>query len=135
MQPSDPSFTAEVVRLTNAERAEGGCAALKASDKLMLAAQRHSQDQANTGQMSHTGSDGSQPGDRVRAVGYAFSRLGENVAYGYRSPQSVVDAWMNSSGHRANIMNCSFTELGVGYATSPRDSKTPYWTQVFATPR
>ncbi|MER7456184.1 CAP domain-containing protein [Micromonospora sp. NPDC126480] len=121
----------EVVNLVNAERAKAGCGALSIDDKLMTAAQRHSQDQADHQNMSHTGSDGSDPGDRINRVGYQWRTYGENVAWNQKTPAAVMDAWMNSSGHRANILNCAFTEIGVGIASS----NGPYWTQVFAAPR
>ncbi|NYT95924.1 CAP domain-containing protein [Salinispora sp. H7-4] len=121
----------EVIRLANAERAKAGCAALSVDDKLMTAAQRHSQDQADHRKMSHTGSNGSSPGDRLGDVGYQWRTYGENVAWNQQSPEAVMTAWMNSPGHRANILNCSFTEIGVGVASS----NGPYWTQVFAAPR
>ncbi|MGS2614735.1 CAP domain-containing protein [Micromonospora sp. LZ34] len=121
----------EVVNLVNAERAKAGCRALSIDDKLMTAAQRHSQDQADHQNMSHTGSDGSDAGDRLDRVGYSWRTYGENVAWNQKTPAAVMDAWMNSSGHRANILNCAFTEIGVGIASS----NGPYWTQVFAAPR
>ncbi|MFG1842321.1 CAP domain-containing protein [Micromonospora sp. NPDC049175] len=121
----------EVVDLVNAERAKAGCGALSIDDKLMTAAQKHSQDQADHKNMSHTGSDGSNAGVRLDRVGYAWRTYGENVAWNQQTPAAVMDAWMNSSGHRANILNCAFTEIGVGIATS----NGPYWTQVFAAPR
>ncbi|MEU4469752.1 CAP domain-containing protein [Micromonospora sp. NPDC023888] len=121
----------EVVDLVNAERAKAGCAALSIDDKLMTAAQKHSQDQADHKNMSHTGSDGSNAGVRLDRVGYAWRTYGENVAWNQQTPAAVMDAWMNSSGHRANILNCAFTEIGVGIASS----NGPYWTQVFAAPR
>lgn len=121
----------EVVDLVNAERAKARCKALSVDDKLMTAAQRHSQDQADHQNMSHTGSDGSNTGVRLDRVGYAWRTYGENVAWNQKTPAAVMDAWMNSSGHRANILNCAFTEIGVGIASS----NGPYWTQVFAAPR
>ncbi|PWR11859.1 hypothetical protein DKT68_04620 [Micromonospora acroterricola] len=121
----------EVVDLVNAERAKAGCKALSIDDKLMTAAQRHSQDQADHQNMSHTGSDGSDAGVRLDRVGYTWRTYGENVAWNQKTPAAVMDAWMNSSGHRANILNCAFTEIGVGIASS----NGPYWTQVFAAPR
>ncbi|MET7706852.1 CAP domain-containing protein [Micromonospora sp. NPDC005413] len=121
----------EVVNLVNAERTKAGCKALSIDSKLMTAAQRHSQDQADHRKMSHTGSDGSDSGVRLDRVGYAWRTYGENVAWNQKTPAAVMDAWMNSSGHRANILNCAFTEIGVGIASS----NGPYWTQVFAAPR
>ncbi|GIM87606.1 CAP domain-containing protein [Salinispora arenicola] len=120
----------EVVRLTNAERAKAGCEALSINEKLMTAAQQHSQDQADHQDMSHTGSNGSNLGDRLKAVGYQFRVAAENVAWNQQSPEAVMNAWMNSPDHRANILNCSYTEIGVGVARS----NGPYWTQVFAAP-
>ncbi|TCB96327.1 hypothetical protein E0H26_16080 [Micromonospora zingiberis] len=125
------SQAAQVVELVNAERAKAGCDALSTDDKLMTAAQRHSQDQAEHQNMSHTGSDGSDPGERIDRVEYAWRTYGENVAWNQPTPAAVMDAWMNSPGHRANILNCAFTEIGVGVASS----NGPYWTQVFAAPR
>nr|WP_179783720.1 CAP domain-containing protein [Micromonospora jinlongensis] len=121
----------EVVNLVNAERAKAGCKALSIDAKLMTAAQKHSQDQADHQKMSHTGSDGSNAGTRLDRVGYTWRTYGENVAWNQKTPAAVMDAWMNSSGHRANILNCAFTEIGVGIASS----NGPYWTQVFAAPR
>ncbi|MEU3455037.1 CAP domain-containing protein [Micromonospora sp. NPDC006766] len=121
----------QVVDLVNQERAKAGCQALTVSDKLTLAAQRHSQDQADHKNMTHDGSDGSDVGERLDRVGYAWRAYGENVAWNQQSPAAVMAAWMNSSGHRANILNCSFTQIGVGVARS----NGPYWTQDFGTPR
>ncbi|MER7166203.1 CAP domain-containing protein [Micromonospora sp. NPDC000207] len=121
----------QVVNIVNAERAKAGCGAVQIDDKLTTAAQRHSQDQADTQNMSHTGSDGSNVGERLDRVGYVWRTYGENVAWNQRTPEAVMDAWMNSPGHRANILNCAFTEIGVGIATG----NGPYWTQKFAAPR
>jgi len=121
----------QVVDLVNQERAKAGCKAVTVDDKLTLAAQRHSQDQADHQTMTHDGSDGSDVGERLDRVGYAWRAYGENVAWNQQSPAAVMDAWMNSSGHRANILNCSFTQIGVGVARS----NGPYWTQDFGTPR
>ncbi|MFI6819375.1 CAP domain-containing protein [Micromonospora sp. NPDC050187] len=121
---------AQVVALVNAERAKAGCGAVSVDAKLTTAAQRHSDDQAANRKMSHTGSDGSNVGDRLDRVGYDWRGYGENVAWNQQTPAAVMSAWMNSSGHRANILNCAFTEIGVGVARS----NGPYWTQVFGTP-
>ncbi|MEU5939325.1 CAP domain-containing protein [Micromonospora sp. NPDC047548] len=131
VSPGVSSQAQQVVDLVNAERAKAGCGKLGVDDKLMLAAQRHSQDQADHQEMSHTGSDGSDAGDRIDRVGYTWRTYGENVAWNQKTPAAVMDAWMTSPGHRANILNCAFTEIGVGVASS----NGPYWTQVFAAPR
>ncbi|MFB0614679.1 CAP domain-containing protein [Streptomyces sp. AGS-58] len=122
--------TAEIVRLVNAERAKVGCQALTLDSALTKAAQTHSADMAAHQNMSHTGSDGSSPGDRITAAGYAWSGYGENVAYGYGTAEQVMAGWMASPGHRANILDCSFQEIGVGLA-----QPGSYWTQDFATAR
>ncbi|QDY11496.1 hypothetical protein FJK98_07300 [Micromonospora sp. HM134] len=121
----------QVVDLVNAERAKAGCAAVTVNAKLTLAAQQHSQDQADHETMTHTGSDGSNAGQRLDRAGYTWRTYGENVAWNQQTPAAVMQAWMNSSGHRANILNCAFTEIGVGVA----NGNGPYWTQDFAAPR
>lgn len=121
----------EVVDLVNQERAKAGCKALSIDDKLMLAAQRHSQDQADHKTMTHNGSDGSDLRVRLKRVGYVYSQAAENVAWNQQSPAAVMTAWMNSTDHRKNILNCAYTEIGVGVARS----NGPYWTQDFGTPR
>ena len=82
--------------------------------------------------MSHTGSDGSNPGDRIARAGYRFSAWAENVAMGYPDAASVMDGWMNSPGHRANILSGNVTEIGVGLAYAADGA--PYWTMVLARP-
>lgn len=124
------SAEAQVVELVNDERAKVGCSPVKVNAKLTEAAEAHSKDMAEHSNMSHTGSDGSQPGDRIEAAGYTWSTYGENVAYGYSSAKSVMEGWMNSSGHKANILNCDFKEIGVGLSGSDN-----YWTQDFGTAR
>ncbi|MEU2398547.1 CAP domain-containing protein [Streptomyces pseudogriseolus] len=119
---------ARVVELVNAERAEAACSPVTANSTLNTAAQRHSEDMASTGTMSHTGSDGSDPGQRITRAGYTWSTYGENVAYGYSTPEQVMQGWMTSPGHKANILNCSFKEIGVGLSGT-------YWTQDFGTAR
>jgi uncharacterized protein YkwD len=124
----------QVVDLVNAERSAVGVAALAVDTRLAAAAQAHSEDQAQTLTMSHTGSDGSTLSDRVSAAGYPWSTIGENVAAGQATAQAVVAAWMGSSGHRANILNPSFVHLGVGvaYATGGYGI---YWTLDFGRSR
>ncbi|MES4892406.1 CAP domain-containing protein [Streptomyces sp. NPDC096012] len=122
--------TAQIVQLVNAERAKAGCQDLTLNPELTKAAQAHSADMAAHQNMSHTGSDGSAPGDRITRAGYTWSSYGENVAYGYATAEQVMAGWMSSPGHRANILNCSFKEIGVGLA-----QPNSYWTQDFGTPR
>ncbi|MEV7687809.1 CAP domain-containing protein [Streptomyces bungoensis] len=124
------SVVARVVELVNAERSKVGCSALTLNATLTKVAQAHSDDMAAHQNMSHTGSDGSSPGDRLTSAGYAWSSYGENVAYGYATPEDVMAGWMASPGHRENILNCSFKEIGVGLA-----QPNSYWTQDFGTSR
>ncbi|NRQ38529.1 CAP domain-containing protein, partial [Nonomuraea sp. NN258] len=121
----------EVVRLTNAERAKGGCRPLQHDPRLRAAAFGHSSDMARQNYFSHTSKDGRSFMDRIRAAGFTGGTgWAENIAMGQRTPASVVTSWMNSSGHRTNIMNCKYTLIGVGAAKNAQGQI--YWTQVFA---
>ncbi|WP_328940712.1 CAP domain-containing protein [Streptomyces sp. NBC_00250] len=117
----------QVIALVNAERAKAGCGPLTANATLTRAAQGHSDDMAARDFFDHTNPDGDGPGERVTDAGYPWSTYGENIAMGQSSPESVMDSWMNSPGHRANILNCSFKEIGIGI----HSEGGPYWTQVF----
>ena len=129
----------EVFDIINAERTMRGCAPLRVSDQLSAAAQGHSEDMAHNDFFSHTSSDGRSPWERIRANGYRYWSAAENIAAGYTSAAAAVNGWMNSSGHRANILNCGLEETGVGYYFLQNDTGNVnyrhYWTQVFATPR
>ena len=114
----------KVLALTNAARKKNGCKPLKGNKRLALSARRHSKDMAVNKYFSHTSKDGSSPWDRIRRAGYKGSPAAENIAYGYPSANAVVKGWMNSPGHRANILNCKIKSLGVGKYKS-------YWTQNF----
>jgi uncharacterized protein YkwD len=127
--------TAAVVTLTNAERAKAGCRPLTVDATLTAVAQAHSQDMATNDYFDHNSQDGMTPFDRMTAAGYRFSTAAENIAAGQRTPQDVMTAWMNSPGHRANILNCALTQIGVGYATDSSSDYGVYWTQDFGTPR
>jgi uncharacterized protein YkwD len=121
-QSSQPQ---RVVEMVNAERAEAGCGPLAVDPRLVTAAQLHSQDMAANDYFSHTSQDGRTFADRIRAAGYP-DPAAENIAQGQRSAEQVMQAWMNSSGHRANILDCGLTTIGVGLA-----SDGWYWTQDF----
>jgi uncharacterized protein YkwD len=118
----------QVIDIVNRERAAGGCGPVTANPRLTSAAQLHSADQAAHNRMSHDGSDGSSPWQRAERAGYD-NAIGENVAAGYGSAAAVMDGWMNSPGHRNNIMNCDAEAIGVGVASS--SGGTLYWTQMF----
>ena len=122
--------TARILELVNAERKKAGCSPVILNATLAKAAQAHSEDMAAHQNMSHTGSNGSSPGDRITRAGYGWSTYGENVAYGYATPERVMTGWMSSPGHKANILNCAFKEIGIGLA-QPNN----YWTQDFGTAR
>ncbi|MFI8191525.1 CAP domain-containing protein [Streptomyces sp. NPDC085946] len=123
---------AQVLALVNQERAEAGCSPVTANDRLTRAADDYSDVMAASGVMSHTGPDGSTMAGRVEAAGYRWATLGENIARGQADAASVMESWMNSPGHRANILNCAFQELGVGVHFGDNG---PWWTQNFGTSR
>jgi len=122
-----------VVELTNALRAEHGLAPLAVDMALSQAAESHSRDMADNEVFGHRGSDGEGVGARVRAAGYDWAAVGENIAAGQDTPAEVVNAWFASPGHRANILSDDFTAIGVGFvADTDGDGYGEYWTQVFA---
>ncbi|WP_344130057.1 CAP domain-containing protein [Luedemannella flava] len=120
-----------VLELTNRVRRAHGCSRrLRYNDDLAYAAYRHSRDMARRRYFSHQSRDRRHPDDRIHRAGYnPRNGWGENIAYGYRSAYSVVDAWMNSPSHRRNILNCEFRSLGVGVAVA--GDGTLFWTQDF----
>ncbi|MGY0056363.1 CAP domain-containing protein [Streptomyces sp. LZ34] len=128
--PAGLARTADAVRaLTNAERAAAGLRPLAPDPNLTAAAQRHSEDMVARDFYSHTAPEGSQPWDRATAAGCRHRGIGENIACGQRTPPEVVRGWMNSPGHRANILKPEFSHIGIGYATGSRAGT--YWTQLF----
>lgn len=134
--PSAPTGavpTDNCVTLVNQERASRGLGALSVDGDLVAAAQNHSAYQAQNGTMSHTGSGGTNAGQRITAEGYQWSWWAENVAAGQSDCASVVGAWMASSGHRANILNGNLKDIGVGVALSSNGAL--YWTMDFASRR
>ena len=105
------------------------------SCKLEEAARGHSEDMAELEFFSHTGPEGSQIGERVSERHYQWSAVGENIAAGQNSVDEVVDGWLSSPGHCANIMHAEFTEMGAARIEAPGSQYSPFWTQVFARPR
>ncbi|MEV0224500.1 CAP domain-containing protein [Streptomyces sp. NPDC050704] len=120
---------AEVVALTNAHRASAGLPPLAGDALLTAAAQAHSADMVARAFYSHTSPDGSEPWHRAAAAGSTRRTIGENIACGQRSAAEVVEGWMNSPGHRANILKPAFTHIGVGFAGG--GAAGTYWTQLF----
>lgn len=133
-----PSFERRVLQLTNTFRRQNGLAPLSYNAKLAAAAETHSQNMALQDFFSHTGLDGSSPFDRMKAAGYNFSSAAENIGVGYTTPEAVVQGWINSSGHRDNLLNPNLRELGVGHYYLANDTGqvnwSHYWTQKFGSP-
>lgn len=116
----------KVVELTNAERAKYGLNALQTDKPLMAAAREKSQDMKNHNYFSHTSPTFGSPFDRLNALGISYQSAGENIAKGQTTAEQVVKAWMNSEGHRKNILDANFTHIGVGYVKEGH-----IWTQQF----
>lgn len=123
------AIEAEVVRLVNIERQKEGLQPLVASSELSNVARKKSEDMAKNNYFSHTSPTYGSPFEMMKQFGIKYNTAGENIAKGQLTAQSVVNAWMNSSGHRANIMNPSFNKIGVGHYKSANG--TNYWTQMF----
>lgn len=120
------AYEAEVVRLVNEIRVENGLKPLTQDWQLSRVARYKSQDMKDLGYFSHTSPTYGSPFTMMKNFGISYRTAGENIAKGHSTPQAVVNAWMNSSGHRANILNSSYTHIGVGYVASGN-----YWTQMF----
>ena len=123
------SYQQQVLDLVNAERTKRGISALTLDSNISNVATKKSQDMVNKNYFDHTSPTYGSPFDMMKQFGISYRTAGENIAKGQKTPQEVVTAWMNSEGHRKNILNPNFTNLGVGIA---KDSKgTTYWTQMF----
>ena len=120
------AYEQEVVRLVNAQRAQNGLKPLAENWELSRVARYKSADMASRRYFSHESPTYGSPYQMMRSFGISFRSAGENIAYGQRTPAAVVGAWMNSSGHRANILSSSYTQIGVGYHEAGN-----YWTQMF----
>ena len=120
------SYEREVIRLVNQKRRENGVEELIYDWELCRVARIKSQDMKDNGYFSHNSPIYGSPFQMMKNFGIKYKSAGENIAKGQATPEAVVNAWMNSSGHRANILNSSFTHIGVGYA-----SGGSYWTQMF----
>lgn len=126
------SYENQVVTLVNQQRALKGLGALKTTSNLTYVAGLKAQDMATKGYFSHTSPTYGSPFNMMEHFGIRFSAAGENIAYGQSTPQAVMNAWMNSPGHRANILNPSYTYIGVGAAKNSRG--VIYWSQEFIKP-
>jgi uncharacterized protein YkwD len=139
IDPPPPSAAASeiataVIDRTNVERTRAGLVTLRANSRLIQAAQIHAEQMARAGILNHVLPDATYPSaeDRLAAVEYRWRAYAENIAFGQRTAGEVVDGWMRSTGHRANILNGSLTEMGAGYARDPNGRA--YWVQVFGRP-
>ena len=133
---SSNKFDREILQLVNNERTDAGLAPLSINSQLDRAANLHTDEMVQADKMQHQLPGEASLGDRVSATGYDWTRVAENIAAGAKTPEAVVDGWMNSSGHRKNILNPNYTHLGVGYENAPDDNDSyndydVYWTQVF----
>ncbi len=124
-------FESEVIELVNVEREALNLLPLSYSEELTVAARRHSQDMGDQNYFSHTSLDGREFYERIADAGYDYRSCGENIAAGYASPEAVVEGWMNSDGHRANILDPDYCDIGVGYAAVGGSQYYHYWTQDF----
>jgi len=126
--PSSQNYTVEqeVIRLVNVERAKAGLSSLKYDWELARVAEYKSQDMHDKKYFSHTSPTYGSPFTMLKNFGISYKSAGENIAMGQRSAQEVVKAWMNSEGHRANILNKNYTHIGIGYVKDGH-----YWTQMF----
>ena len=131
-QSSVKALEAEVIRLVNIERSKKGLQTLKADWEISRVARYKSQDMINKKYFSHTSPTYGSPFKMLETFGIRFSSAGENIAYGQQTPAAVMNSWMNSSGHRANILSPSYTHIGVGLAKS--SSGVYYWSQMFTKP-
>lgn len=129
----DAPISIQVIDRVNVERAGAGCGALDVNELLTAAADRHSRDMGIRGIVTHTGSDGSTVGRRVRDAGYQWQIVGENITEADVSAIEVVDVWMKSPRHRENIVNCAYRDTGVSMYFDTRTGRF-YWVQVFAVP-
>jgi uncharacterized protein YkwD len=136
---SKSEFIVAAIDRTNSYRTQNGCAALRESTLLDQSALNHSMDMAKRNYFEHDSPDGETPWDRMHAVGYQFTTAAENIAAGYKTAESVIDAFFNETppndGHRKNILNCSLKEVGIGYYYQAGTKYGTYWTQDFGTPR
>ncbi|KAK1947035.1 Uncharacterized protein P3T76_001045 [Phytophthora citrophthora] len=128
---STTGFQSLLLDAVNKERNARGLSSLCRSSKLQSSAQKHSNDMATNNFMSHTGSDGSSMSQRITAAGYDWTTIAENVAAGQKDVAAVMKSWMNSAGHKKNILSPNYKMFGCGYAYSSKSTYKHYWTQDF----
>lgn len=126
------AYENQVVTLVNQERAKAGLAPLKINTKLAGVAERKAEDLRDKNYFAHNSPTYGSPFDMMKQFGITYTSAGENIAKGQKTPTEVMNGWMNSPGHKANIMNANYTEIGVGYVTD--SNGTTYWVQHFIRP-
>ncbi|MCM3631002.1 CAP domain-containing protein [Paenibacillus glycanilyticus] len=132
LYPLQETFEDEVFALVNQEREAAGLLPLARLEVLFEAAEAKAQDMRDNNYFDHISPTYGTPGQMLTQFGVAWTAYGENIAAGQRTPAAVMEAWMNSPGHRANILSSKFTHLGVGYAPGTTDSRyRTYWVQEF----
>ncbi len=127
-QSTNTQIASQVLELVNKERAKQNLSPLKLNTELTKVAQLKSEDMKNKNYFNHTSPTYGSPFDMMKQFGISYKNAGENIAKGQKTAEAVVTAWMNSEGHRKNILNKNFTDMGLGFAKS---GSTPYWTQMF----
>jgi uncharacterized protein YkwD len=140
--PARADAVQSVLSAVNAARAKAGCTPLRTDPALMAAARSHAKAMAEQNFFGHTGKDGSRFSTRIKRQGYSFRAAAENIAAGQKSAGQVMQGWLNSAGHRRNILNCKLTETGIAVVYQPDDKPIRgnraalryYWVQVFAAP-
>ncbi|MEU9292262.1 CAP domain-containing protein [Streptomyces sp. NPDC048266] len=125
-------FVQDVVGLVNAEREKAGCGPLRDEPHLRAAAQKHADDMSARDYYAHDSPEGRNGGERMSDAGYEWSAWAENIHRGPKTPGAAMADWMESSGHRANILNCAFKDIGVGVALG---ADGPWWVQTFGAKR
>ena len=131
-------FDLRILELVNIERTKRELDPLSIDNQLDQAANFHNDEMVRADMMSHQLPGEADLGERVSATGYSWTRVAENISAGYTTPEAVVEGWMNSPGHKENILNPEFIHIGIGYEYAPDknnafDDYDVYWTQVFAT--
>ncbi|QGZ47527.1 hypothetical protein GPZ77_03190 [Streptomyces sp. QHH-9511] len=125
-------FVEEIVSLANTEREKSGCGPLRPDTRLRKSAQKHADDMAGRDFYAHESPEGRDAGDRITAAGYSWSAWAENIHRGPKTPRKAMEDWMKSAGHRRNVLNCAFEDIGVGVTLT---SDGPWWVQNFGATR
>lgn len=132
--PCDPALESEAYQAINQRRAAAGAGLLTIDERLNAAARRYSADMGINGVWDHIGSNGESPFKRIHDAGYSYTVAAENISAGHNRGFDAVEAWMNSAGHRKNMLNPVYNQVGIACYYKPDDNYSFYWTAVFAAP-